>query len=97
MSPEYEIQEMLKAAETKDPLVFAFELPVYRQLAVKQVHDGFSSTELAKLLGMGLSTLSEIKNGRRRISYKYLERVKQYLYCEMYHEKEFIGSVDQDL
>jgi transcriptional regulator with XRE-family HTH domain len=96
MNLQYEIQEMLKAAEIKDPLVFARDLPMNRQLAVKQVHDGFSSTELASLLGMGLSTLSDIKSGRRRISYKYLDRVKQYLYCEMYHEKEFVGPVDQD-
>jgi transcriptional regulator with XRE-family HTH domain len=92
-----EIDELLKGMENnKQPIIDAAFLPIHRQLKLKRIHDDFTQTELAALIGCGLSTLSEIENGRRRIPYKYLERVKNYLYCEMYHNKEFIGPVSQD-
>ncbi len=97
MNLQYEIEEILKAVEdNKQPILDAGSLPIHRQLKVKRVHDNFMQTELAAIIGCGVSTLSEIENGRRRIPYKYLERVKQYLYCEMYHDKQFIGPVSQD-
>ncbi|WP_312096089.1 helix-turn-helix transcriptional regulator [Niallia sp.] len=91
------IEEILKDVEdNKHPILDAGCLPIHRQLKVKRVHDNFNQSELAAIIGCGVSTLSEIENGRRRIPYKYLERVKQYLYCEMYWDKEFIGPISQD-
>lgn len=70
-------------------------LPIYRQLKVKRVYCNFTLTELAAILGMGVSTLSEIENNHRRIPYKYLERVKSFLYNEEYEDKEFLGYIEQ--
>ncbi|WP_040205128.1 helix-turn-helix domain-containing protein [Neobacillus jeddahensis] len=96
MVTQEEIDSLLRALENnKQPIVDAGSLPINRQIKVKRVHDNFNQTELANILGMGVSTLSEVENGRRRIPYKYREKVENYLYREMYSDKEFVGPVDQ--
>lgn len=76
-------------------LVFPDMLPFYQQIKLKRVHDGFTISELARVLGMGVSTLSEIENRHRRCPRKHLARMKRYLYCEMYQEKELIDEIRQ--
>ncbi|WML40755.1 helix-turn-helix transcriptional regulator [Neobacillus sp. OS1-2] len=97
MIPENEeIESILRALENnKEPIIDAGSLPINRQIKVKRVHDNFTQTELAEMLGMGVSTLSEIENGHRRIPYKYREKVENYLYREMYYDKEFVGPIEQ--
>jgi len=95
MITQEERESLLRAMEIKHALVYCDGLPLHRQLKIKRVHDNFNQTELAAILGMGVSTLSEIENGRRRIPYKYQKRVEDYLYHEMYENKCFIGEVEQ--
>lgn len=57
--------------------------------------DGFTLEELAVKLGMGVSTLSEIENDKRRIPFKHREKIANYLYREYYFDKEFVGPIDQ--
>lgn len=78
-----------------EPLILIDELPFHRQIKLKRVHDGFTLAELAVVIGCCTTTLSEVENNRRRLPYKYLERMKNYLYREMYSEKQFVGHVDQ--
>ncbi|WP_445486429.1 helix-turn-helix domain-containing protein [Niallia sp. 03133] len=95
MITQEERESLLRALEIKHVLVYCDGLPLHRCLKIKRVHDNFNLTELAAILGMGVSTLSEIENNRRRVPYKYLERVKSYLYHEMYHDKQFVGEIEQ--
>ncbi|MFE0620061.1 helix-turn-helix domain-containing protein [Priestia aryabhattai] len=95
ITPE-EREILIRAMENnKQPIVDAGSLPIHRQLKVKRVYDNFTQTELAEKIGMGVSTLSEIENGHRRIPYKYREKVENYLYREMYFDKVFVGPVEQ--
>lgn len=94
--PNEDILELLRESENnKEPIIDATCLPIHRQLKIKRVHDNFNQTELAAILGMGVSTLSEIENGRRRIPCKYREKVENYLYREMYSDKKFVGQIEQ--
>jgi DNA-binding XRE family transcriptional regulator len=96
MITQEERESLLKAMENNlQPIVDAGSLPIHRQLKIKRIHDNFIQKELAEILGMGISTLSEIENGRRRIPYKYHEKVQNYLYREMYFDKEFVGPIEQ--
>jgi transcriptional regulator with XRE-family HTH domain len=90
-----ERESLMQALELKHVLVDCDGLPLHRCLKIKRVHDNFNLTELAAILGMGVSTLSEIENNRRRIPYKYRQRVENYLYHEMYHDKQFVGELEQ--
>lgn len=90
-----ERESLMRAMEIKEPIIDAISLPIHRQLKVKRVTDNFTQAELATMLGMGISTLSEIENGKRRIPYKHIELVNSYLYNEMYDDKEFMGFVEQ--
>lgn len=94
ITPE-ERDSLMRAMEILHPIIDATSLPMYRQLKLKRIHDDFNQSELAAILGMGVSTLSEVENNRRRIPYKYRKRVEDYLYREMYFDKQFIGPVDQ--
>jgi transcriptional regulator with XRE-family HTH domain len=93
MITQEERESLIRA--NKQALVYCDGLPIHRQLKIKRVHDNFNQTELAAILGIGVSTLSEIENGRRRIPYKYKKRVEDYLYHEMYHDKNFVGEIEQ--
>lgn len=64
-------------------LIFPDSLPLHKQLRLKRHYDELSQPELAEKLGMGVSTLSEVENGRRRIPYKHLQNVKEYLFKEL--------------
>jgi transcriptional regulator with XRE-family HTH domain len=81
--------------EYKQVIVFMDELPLNRQIRVKRVADGFTLQELAEKLGMGVSTLSEIENDKRRIPFKHRGKLEDYLYREFYFDKEFVGPIDQ--
>jgi transcriptional regulator with XRE-family HTH domain len=94
ITPE-ERDSLMRAMEIMEPIIDAASLPIHRQLKIKRIHDDFKQLELAAILGMGVSTLSEVENNRRRIPFKYQKRVEDYLYREMYSNKKFIGPVDQ--
>lgn len=93
MHNRYEL--LLNESEYKQVIVFMDELPLNRQIRVKRVADGFTLQELAEKLGMGVSTLSEIENDKRRIPFKHREKLENYLYREFYFDKEFVGPIDQ--
>lgn len=95
MITQEERDSLMRAMEIMHPIIDAASLPINRQLKLKRIHDNFNQSELAAILGMGVSTLSEVENNRRRIPYKYQKRVEDYLYREMYYDKQFIGPVDQ--
>jgi len=95
MITQEERESLMRAMEMKELLIFPFELPTHKQLGLKKAHDGFNLTELAALLGCGVSTLSEIINAKRPIPYKYRQKIENYLYHEMYCDKKFVGMVDQ--
>lgn len=86
---------LTRAMEIKDVIVFIDDLPMHRQLKVKRVADNLSSTFLAVHLKMGLSTLSDIEAGRRRIPLKHKKKIEDYLYREYWFDGEFIGPIDQ--
>lgn len=94
ITPE-ERDSLMRGMEVLHPLIDAESLPIHKQLKLKRIADNFNQSELAAILGMGVSTLSEVENNRRRIPYKYRKRVEDYLYREMYYNKKFIGPVDQ--
>lgn len=91
-----EMREMLmQSLDLKQVLVHCDGMPLHRCIKIKRVHDNFNQTELAAILGMGVSTLSEVESGKRKVPYKYRQRVENYLYHEMYHDKQFVGEVEQ--
>jgi hypothetical protein len=95
MITQEERESLQRAMENNKHVVMIPDtLPIHRQLKVKRVYCGFTLVELASILGMGVSTLSEVENAKRRIPYKYLERVKSFLYNEEYEDKEFLGYVE---
>lgn len=96
MITQKERESLLRAMENNKHVVMIPDtLPIHRQVKVKRIYCNFTLTELAAILGCGVSTLSEIENNRRRIPYKYLESVKSFLYKEEYEDKEFLGYVEQ--
>ncbi|WP_231834332.1 helix-turn-helix domain-containing protein [Bacillus subtilis] len=70
--------------DQKQPLIFPEMLPLHKALRLKRVADGFTQTQLATMLGCGVSTINEVEKGKRRIPYKCLEKAKRYLYEEFY-------------
>ncbi|WP_191560679.1 helix-turn-helix domain-containing protein [Metabacillus idriensis] len=94
ITPE-ERESLMRAMEIKHVLVDCDGLPLHRCLKIKRVHDNFTQIELAAILGMGASSLSEVEKGKRRVPYKYRQRVENYLYHEMYHDKQFVGEIEQ--
>ncbi|MED4351732.1 helix-turn-helix transcriptional regulator [Schinkia azotoformans] len=69
--------------------------PLHHQLRVKRVADKLSSTRLSHHLQMGLSTLSDIEAGRRRIPLKHQKKIENYLYREYWCDGEYVGPIEQ--
>jgi transcriptional regulator with XRE-family HTH domain len=89
------LDSLIEAMEIKDVIVNVDELPMHRQLKVKRVADNLSSTFLAQHLKMGLSTLSDIEAGRRRIPLKHKNKIEDYLYREYWFDGAYVGPIDQ--
>lgn len=68
----------------KQVLIFPDTFPLFKALRLKRQADGFTQVQLANMLGMGQSTLNMVELNKKRIPLKCLERVKSYLYNEMY-------------
>lgn len=73
----------------KEPLIWLYDMYDNELLKIKRIADGFNQTELSNILGMGISTLSEIETGRRATPKIHLERIKSYMYDEVYEDKKF--------
>ena len=80
--------------DIKEPLIFPDVLPLHKQLRLKRYQDEFSQPELAAIIGCGITTVSEIESGKRRIPYKYMDRVRDYVFHEQYDGKKLIEYVD---
>ncbi|WNF37187.1 helix-turn-helix transcriptional regulator [Bacillaceae bacterium IKA-2] len=78
-----------------DVIVFLEQLPLHRQLKVKRVVDNLTSTFLAKYLQMGISTLSDIEAGRRKIPFKHLRKIEDYLYHQYWFDGAYVGPIDK--
>lgn len=70
--------------DRRQPLIFIELLPFHRQIRLKRQYDQFTILQLSKHLKIGEGTLTDVENGKRRIPFHALERVKNYLYNEMY-------------
>lgn len=68
----------------KHVLIDADSLVVHQQLRLKRYADWFTQPELARKLGMGVSTLSDIENGKIEIPRRHLRAVENYLYRQQY-------------
>lgn len=66
-------------------LIDADNLPVCYQLRLKRYHDFLTQPELAKKLGMGVSTLSDIENGKIEIPRRHAKAIEHYLYRTYYY------------
>lgn len=70
--------------DQKQPLIFIEMLPFHRKIRLKRQFDQLTILQLSKHLKVGEGTLTDVENGKRRIPSHALERVKSYLYDEMY-------------
>lgn len=80
--------------DIKEPLIFPETLPLHKQLRLKRHQDEFNQAELAAIIGCSMTTMSEIEAGRRRIPYKYLDKVRDYVFHEQYVGKKLVEYVD---
>lgn len=80
--------------DVQEPLIFAYSLPLNKQLRLKRLYDNFSQPELAALIGCGTSTISGIERGNFRIPYKYLDKVKAYIFEQQYENKKLVQYLD---
>lgn len=95
MNTYEELDSLMVEQHYKQVTVDLELLPLHRQLKVKRVADNLSSTFLAQHLKMGLSTLSDIETGRRRIPLKHKTKIEDYLYREFWFDGAYVGPVSQ--
>lgn len=78
----------------KEVLIFLDDAPISKKLRVKRIADDFSQSELSDILGISVNTLSDYENGKR-ISYKHIDAIHDYLYSQWYEDKVLIDRIEQ--
>lgn len=70
-------------------------LPLHQRLRYKRIYDGFTQTQLVKLLRLpSVAYLSRMETGKRPIPKQYMERIESYLYREVYENGQLQTKVD---
>lgn len=74
--------------DIKRVMIFPELLPLHQKLRAKRLFEGFTLEEASEILDCSPSTLSLVENGKRRIPLKSIEKVKQYLFQDVYIDKQ---------
>jgi hypothetical protein len=95
MFPENEeIESILRALDNREVLIFPDMLPIGKQIRLKRCFHEMTLPELAEMLHMGASTISEIENAHRSVPRKHKEKIEWFLY--EYDEFNFFQRNDAE-